>query len=487
MHQRFLTLFASAMLLVAGSAQAQDKPNILLILADDLGWGDVGFHGSVIETPQLDQLASDGVLLKRYYAQPSCSPTRSSMMSGQSALRTGVIAPLDKHATTGLPLDLRILPQYFRAAGYQTWLVGKWHLGHATAEQLPNARGFDYSYGHLLGGIGHYDHIHGGGLDWHRNGKSLREPGHATDLLTADAIKQVENRDTSRPFFLYLSYTVPHLPNEAPPAFIDRYGHVADENRRVHAAMVSHLDASIGKVLQALEATNQRDNTLIWFFSDNGGLVNGSGSAMGDSVLATLVDWFGKPLPFDFLEFVRSNAQDGGADNGPYRNGKGFVYEGGVRVPSFLSMPGQLASSAFDSRVTAQDVLPTLLAAAGLPNDVPHPLDGRNAWPALQGVGTFEPPDFATLGINGEAYYRDNWKLVMPTGGSPELYDLTQDPTETQSVASAHPERVNSLRAALEAVPRGASSLATPWWRLVWDMDRFGGEEDRPPWADKVR
>ena len=290
-------------------------------------------------------------------------------------------------------------------------------------------------------------------------------------------------------FFLYLGYTVPHLPNEAPQSYIDRYNHIDDENRRVHAAMVNHLDDAIGQLTLALAEEGLLDNTLLWFSSDNGGLIPGTGSPLADDVLQTLTDWFGKPLPFDLLEFMRSNAQDGGSDNGPYRAGKGFVYEGGVLVPSFLSMPGSLGPTELETRVTVQDVLPTLLEVAGIQSTVPHPLDGRSAWPAIQGTGQLAPPDFAITGINGDAFYRGNWKLVLPGSGPAELYDLASDPTEMNDVAAAHPARVDELSAALAAVPRGPDAWTTPWWKFLWDLDKFGGEEDegRPPWAEMVR
>lgn len=182
----------------------------------------------------------------------------------------------------------------------------------------------------MLGGIGHFNHIHGGALEWNRNGKALRGSGHATDLLTADTICRIEHRDPQRPLFLYLNYTVPHLPNEALPEYMDHYSLIEDKNRCGHAAMVGRMDTAIGEVVKGLESEGLRKNTLVWFVSDNGGLVPGFGNVTMHSILTTLVDWFGVPLPFSFLEFVHSNAQDSRSDNGPHRAGKGFVYEVGV-------------------------------------------------------------------------------------------------------------------------------------------------------------
>jgi arylsulfatase A-like enzyme len=464
-----------------------EQPNVLIVLADDLGWRDVGYNGSEIRTPNIDALANGGVVLDRFYAQPTCSPTRSSLMTGRSALRNGVLLPIDKNNLQGLPTDIKILPQYFKDAGYQTALIGKWHLGHAYRNQLPNARGFDYSYGHLLGGVGYWDHVHGGGLDWHRNGVPLREEGYATHLITDDAISRLEQRDPKRPLFMYVSYTAPHLPNEAPAATIDGYANVENENRRVHAAMVDELDQGVGRLLLALEEQGLRDNTLVWFMSDNGGLIAGSGIAALDSSIEQLVAWFGTPLPGNALEFVRANIQDGGSDNGPYRRGKGSVYEGGVLVPSAIAWPGVIKPGELRRRVTVQDVLPTLAAAAGLSLPPDILLDGGNLWPAMSGQASAEPPDYLTSGADGEAFYQGDWKLVLVRGEDPQLYNVLSDPTETRNVAGDNGPRMMAMQEQLAAFPRGESIHQTAWFDILMDPDRFGGGEDRAPWLEGVR
>ena len=459
--------------------------NVLIILADDLGWQDVGFNGSVIRTPNLDQLAADGVRLQRYYAQPTCSPTRASLMTGQSALRNGVLLPLDKNNVRGLPLDRKILPQFFNEAGYQTALIGKWHLGHAYRDLLPMARGFDHVYGHLLGGIGHWNHIHGGGLDWQRNGIAIREEGYSTHLLTAETIKLLRERNTDRPFFYYLSLAAPHLPNEAPVDTVNRYQTIADTNRRAHAAMVDEIDRGVGDIVRVLKEEGVFDNTLIWFMSDNGGLIPGSGMDWLDGLVAKLVDWFGQPLPVEPVEFLRSNIQDGGADNGPYRKGKASVYEGGVLVPSFVHWPGRVAPGDLSSRISAQDVLPTLLQASDIPLPTAQPLDGISQWPLIAGTGNAEPSELVTTGVDGEAIYRGPWKLI--SRDNPELYNLDDDPFEANNLADAHPDMVRELQGAIADVARGESVHQTSWWKIVSDPDRFGGAEDRPPWIEQVR
>lgn len=199
-----LVMFSTAIWANSDSSMPGDKtdyPNIVIILADDMGWNDVGYNGSEINTPNLDQLAHEGVRLNRFYVQAACSPTRTSLMTSRNNQSLGVYSPMSKLIPTGLPLSEKIMPEYFKEAGYQTFMVGKWHLGFRQEAYRPNARGFDYFYGNLTGGIGYWDHIHGGGLDWQRNGKSLREEGYATHLQAADIEQLIEQRDQSTPFF----------------------------------------------------------------------------------------------------------------------------------------------------------------------------------------------------------------------------------------------------------------------------------------------
>jgi len=183
----------------AAAPDAPDRPNFVVILADDLGWNDVGYHGSEIRTPTLDRLAAEGIELDRFYVQPSCSPTRSALLTGKSSRRLGIHRPLGKNEGDGLGLDERILPQFLGDLGYQRLMVGKWHLGHVTPDYFPQARGFEHFYGYLTGGIGYWDHNHGGGHDWQRNGETLREEGYATHLIADEAVRLIRERDSSRP------------------------------------------------------------------------------------------------------------------------------------------------------------------------------------------------------------------------------------------------------------------------------------------------
>ena len=183
-----------------------DRPNIVIILTDDLGWGDVSYHGGFIPTPNIDQLAEDGIELNRFYANPVCSPTRASLLTGLHIFNHGVVRPFMNPAAeqTGMPPELKTMPEYFKEAGYQTALSGKWHLGMAKEEFWPTNRGFDTSYGHMSGGIGYFDHTASGRLDWHRNAKPLREDGYSTELIASEAIN-----------IITVSYTHLTLPTKA--------------------------------------------------------------------------------------------------------------------------------------------------------------------------------------------------------------------------------------------------------------------------------
>jgi arylsulfatase A-like enzyme len=193
-------------------------------------------------------------------------------MTGRSPTRLGVVQPISKNSREGLPLEERVLPEFLAAAGYQTVMAGKWHLGHASRGYLPLARGFEQFYGHVTGGIGYWDKVHGGGYDWQRNGVTLREDGYSTRLIAEEAVRLIRERDPERPLFLYASFNAPHMPNEAPPETIERYAHVENPFRRLHAAMVTELDTGVGEIVDALEGEGLRENTLLFFMSDNGGL-----------------------------------------------------------------------------------------------------------------------------------------------------------------------------------------------------------------------
>jgi arylsulfatase A-like enzyme len=251
-------LFLGSWLMAAMPVAAQPsvpRPNIIYILADDLGWADVGFHGSDIKTPNIDELAQTGAKLEQFYVQPMCTPTRAALMTGRYPLRYGLqTLVIPASMSYGLPTDEWLLPQALKEAGYTTAILGKWHLGHAKREFWPRQRGFDYQYGAQLGEIDYFTHSVGGKTDWYRDNKPFNEKGYVTTLLGDDAVRYIDAQSPKKPFFLYLAFTAPHTPFQAPQEYIDKYNEISDPNRRTYAAMITAMDDQIGRVVQALRS-----------------------------------------------------------------------------------------------------------------------------------------------------------------------------------------------------------------------------------------
>lgn len=481
-------LFALMLSVVGGTpaahAAAKDAPNIIIIMADDLGWNDVGYHGSDIATPHLDRLAAEGAQLTRFYVNSVCSPTRASLLTGLSSVRLGITSPMPKITPTGLPLVLDTLPEYLRQLNYQTHLVGKWHLGVKRPYQ-PNQRGFDSFYGNLGGAVGYYDHVHGGHYDWQRDGKTVRETGYATHLQADEAVRILRAHDAEQPLFMFLSLAAPHLPNEAPQAAIDAYAHIEDERRRIHAAMVSEMDTAIGRVLRELDAQGITENTLVWFMSDNGGLTDYRSMPAPFYRIVDTAKWiFGDNIPIRFIEFMRTNTEDGGSDNTPLKGAKGAITEGGIRVPAIISWPGSVQSGKFETRFSIVDVLPTLLDIAGDKTLGSQPVDGQSYWPALSGAADMPHAPFITEAFNGTiALFHEDWKMIITANGDTALYNIQADPTESVNLAAMHGDVIALMRARLMALPKG-KNLAVPLWKVAIDPDEFGGEEREPPLAE---
>ncbi len=427
--------------LLAGAADP--KPNIVFIMADDLGNADLGYRGSDIKTPNIDKLAASGVRCESFYGMPVCTPSRATLMTGRYPIRHGlqtlVIFPSHGY---GLPTDELTLPQALKAAGYQTYMVGKWHLGHADRKYWPQNRGFDSFYGNLVGEVDYFTKERGGLIDWQRNGEFFKEDGYFTTLIGDEAVKLIDAQDPKKPFFLYFASLAPHAPYQAPKEYIDRYASIKDEKRRIYAGMITALDDQIGRVVEALEKKGLRENTIILFASDNGGAT----SAL-------------------FATGARSEAdrkESGGvalgekppASNNPFKGGKGSLYEGGVRVPAFVNWPGRLEPRVVKIPIHMTDVMPTLLALAGGKGSDNHPMDGKDVWSTL---AEGKPSAHEEILINVEAFRgairRGDWKLVrMATfPGKTELYNLARDPEEKDNVAALHPEIVSDLNARLIA------------------------------------
>lgn len=399
-------------------------PNILVIIADDLGYGDVGFNGGkVIATPNLDRLAATGIRLGDFRAAPMCSPTRAGFLTGRWPSRFGLMrAVVPPWSSSGLPAEEHTLPELLAGAGYaQRGIIGKWHLGHARREFLPLAHGFTLFYGHYNGAIDYFTHERDGERDWHDNDRSAREEGYATDLLGDKAVQFIRTARKGAPWLLYLPFNAPHAPLQAKPADLQKYAHLKLPDRRKYAAMVDCMDQAIGRVLQAVEARPDATNTLVLFFSDNGGIPR-----------------------------VGSN--------GPWRGGKLSVYEGGTRVCAAIRWPaGKITGGkTFDGRIGYIDVLPTLLAAAE--SKAPATLDGTNFLPALRGEGSLpDRPWFSYIHQNETAHasvHDGRWKLVAhgdffadkpATDPVLELYNLAADPGENSNLAANQEEIVTRL------------------------------------------
>ena len=413
---------------LAGPAQAADAapPHIIYVVLDDLGRKDVGFHGSDIATPNIDKLAAEGAQLEQFYVQPMCTPTRAALMTGRYPLRYGLqTGVIPAAGTYGLALDEYILPQLLKDAGYKTAMSGKWHIGHAKAEFWPRQRGFDSFYGALVGEIDHFKHSSHGTKDWYRDNDPLEEEGFDNTLFGAEAVRVISEHDPKTPLFLYLAFTAPHTPFQAPQEYLDRVSGIEDENRRTYAAMIAVADDEIGKVVAALESQGMRENTLIVLHSDNGGVA--SKMFAGDSKV-------GGNLP---------------ADNSPYRDGKGTLYEGGTRAAALVNWPGKVKAGVVDSMIHVVDVLPTLAGLAGAKLDKTKPLDGMDVWSAIS-EGQASPRTEVVYNVDpmAGAVRQGDMKLVWTATLPPkvELFNLAQDVSETTNLADKNPDQVKALQ-----------------------------------------
>jgi arylsulfatase A-like enzyme len=430
--KRLLVLMACAACLLA---QPGKRPNIVVILADDLGYADLGFQGSPdIRTPHLDRLAREGArFTNAYVTHAFCSPTRAGLMTGRYQQRFGhennMLFNFDD-AVTGLPLSETTMADRLGASGYKTGLIGKWHLG-AHKQFHPMKRGFQEMYGFVGGGHDYFDP--GSQTDrreifisFDRDGKPVKGEGYLTEKLGQEAAAFVR-RHGKEPFFLYLAFNAPHSPLQAPQPEIDRYASIVDKKRRVYAAMVTAMDSAIGQVLKAVADAGIEDDTLVVFLDDNGGPAGNASS------------------------------------NHPLRGTKRTLYEGGVRVPMVMKWPGRIPKGiVFDGTVSSLDVLPTVLAAVGA--KAPGNLDGVDLLPYLNGKRKGSP--HATLywrmfGGDEIAIRDGDMKLIRVLNKPLELYDLSKDIGEKDNLAAAQPETVKRLEARLAA---WNSQLAKPLW-----------------------
>jgi arylsulfatase A-like enzyme len=422
------------------------RPNILLIVADDLGWGDVGWHGGYGKTPSMDRLVREGVELDRHYVQPVCTPTRAALMTGRYPGRFGphAIAPSNLRA---LPPGTVTLASALRSLGYATFHAGKWHLG-SRPEWGPNHYGFDHSYGTLTGAADPWTHKYRRGPyedTWHRDGERLDEPGNATELIAAEAERRIRGgapdaSGVQTPWFLSVAFHAVHTPVDAPAEFKRLYDGIrfdaADarhDSRLRLAAMVSQLDAAVGRLVAALDETGQRSNTLIVFTSDNGGIESLDNQYVGD-------------VPDSPLN----------SENDPLRGQKNSLWEGGVRVCAFANWPGRLAPRRCSAVVHAADWFPTLAGLVGWVGAPSPDWDGIDRWAAIAGGAGAEsrPQPVCIVHQRGRAVIGDRWKLIVWKKEAPQLFDLVADPFETTDLAAEQAEVVASYRKVAEADER---------------------------------
>jgi arylsulfatase A-like enzyme len=423
------TLFVSASLAFVSSVAAQAArplPNVVFIMTDDAGYGDLGSYGGKdIRTPNLDRLAREGVRLTDFYANaPSCTPTRAGLISGRYQQRSGLEYPLGMQVPgdfdRGLPVTGRSLPQLMKNAGYATALVGKWHLGWKP-EFSPIRHGFDYFYGFKAGFIDFYTHTSSdspsGTDDLYENDEKIKQDGYMTDLITDRSIRFIRS-NAQKPFFIDISYNAPHWPYQRP----DKPGVARDNARHLspfddststradYAAMLERVDQGVGQILQTLDQLGLRNNTIVIFTNDNGG------------------EWLSR--------------------NAPLFNHKLSVWEGGIRVPALVRWPARIPAGRVSNQVgMTMDITASLLAAAGVPT-TELKLDGINLFPMLEGrSANVERTLFwrAHAARQQRAVRSGDWKLVIDMN-RPMLFNLRTDISERENLAGKHPDIARRLR-----------------------------------------
>ncbi len=415
-----------------------DKPNIVIIISDDQGWKDVGYHGADFETPYIDSIASDGVELDRFYACPVCSPTRAGLMTGRYPIRFGLQwTTIKAWGSQGLPVEEELLPEMLAKAGYKRrGVFGKWHLGCCSRKYHPLSQGFTHFYGHYCGSIDYLSHKRLGALDWHRQFELSYDEGYSTQLLGKEAAKFIEESPKGEPFFLYVPFNAIHTPNQVLESYMERYEHITNKKRREKAAMVACMDDEIGRILQTLDNKGIAQDTLVLFFSDNGGAVQA------------------------------------GSSNLPLRDGKHSVYEGGIRVPAAIRWPRGLKGG---RKVTVPmsyiDVFPTLQRIVGVRKHAGKPLDGEDVFDILRGGVTHREWEFHSYfqskGIKQDklgseikfecsALNTNEWKLVRVgpdmlkaadayDKAEISLFRISKDPYEQENVAGEYPGVVKNM------------------------------------------
>ena len=428
MLRPFLLLLVAFVPSIAGAAER--KPNILILLADDLGYADVGFHGCKdIPTPNIDSLAKNGVRCSSgYVSGPYCSPTRAGLLTGRYQTRFGHEFNPGAGENLGLPLTETTLADRLKKAGYKTGWVGKWHLGSA-AKFHPINRGFDESYGFLGGAHAYLPEK--GKLQMLRGKEMVDEKEYLTDAWGREAVAFID-RHQKEPFFLYLAFNAVHTPMHATEKYLKRFADIKDNQRRTYAAMHSAMDDNIGLVLQKLRDCKLEEDTLICFFSDNG----------GPTMQGTTIN---------------------GSINTPLRGSKRQTLEGGIRVPFVVQWKGKLpAGKTYDKPVIQLDLNVTALAAASVEIQKEWKLDGVNLLPYLDGKNTDVPHDALYWRFGNQmALRKGDYKLVQYDGSGRKLYNLAKDIDESDDLAKKEPDKLKELE---EMWQKWNKELAEPLW-----------------------
>ena len=450
-YSRRTVPIALAWFFLATSVAVARQPNVIVIVADDMGYADIGVHGCQdIPTPHIDSLAKNGVRCSNgYVSHPYCSPTRAGLLTGRYQQRFGHEfnpgPPTDRTPGIGLPLSETTFADRMKAAGYKTGIVGKWHLGHADDKFHPLNRGFDEFFG-FLGGSHSYLRSGTGHTAILRGRQEVQEKEYLTDAFAREGEAFIE-RHAKEPFFLYWAFNAVHGPMEAAEKYLARFPEITDPKRRTYAAMQAALDDGIGRGLTKLRDLGIEEETLVFFISDNGG-----------------------------PETVNAS------DNGPFNGVKGTTWEGGIRVPFLVQWKGKLpAAKVYEQPVIQLDFLPTALAAAGMKNQPEWKLDGVNLLPYLRGEKSDRPHAALYWRFGGSMAVRmGDWKLVKTTGGKAgadaagatnrrdkatvegaELFNLKDDIGEQTNLAASQPDKSKELAAAWQ---KWNSELTDPLW-----------------------
>lgn len=425
--RRFLPRVAWLLLGLAsalpGSAAAARPPHILVILADDMGWADLGQDGSQIDTPHLDRLAREGMKLTRFYASaPMCSPTRAALLTGRYPHSVGVPELASQQQRNKVPIlslahDAVTIPEALKPAGYRSIVVGKWHLGFTAADR-PTRHGFDEFWGSLLGTPNFWQP-----RETYHNDTPIKVHGHYTDVLTAKAVEYLRAHDPAAgPLFLYLAYNAPHYPLEAPPELVAKYRRRFPDRGyfATYAAMVEQLDTGVGQVLATLEERGLAGNTLVVFTSDNG----------------------------PSAEPPSAGVEGAEFSNGPLREYKFSTHEGGLRVPFIARWPGRIAPGTVrDTPAVTMDLLPTFLAAAQIPPAASHEIHGESFLPLLEGGAWSRKGAIHWETSLNAAVLAGEWKLVHQYWQPARLYRVAEDIGESNDLAARHPDKVAELLA----------------------------------------